>query len=131
MSQFVFKYSLGQKVTDPLGNIGIVKMLGVDEGGVQYHVQFSSNSNWWLEDQLADYDASSEFSGVISNLNLLPKFEILRFDTVQTISFECADAVNAAANALRLQGVEFDVYAFPSADGEWYLAKTEQPGELP
>ena len=129
MSQFDFKFGIGQKVTDPLGNIGIVKMLGVDDGGVQYHVQCSSNSNWWLEHQLAEYDASTEIQGIVSSLNLSPKFEILRFDTVQTTSFECADAVNAAVNALRLQGVEFDVYAFPSAEGEWYLVTS--PDVLP
>ena len=125
MSKFDFKFGIGQKVSDPLGNIGIVKMLGVDEGGLQYHVQCSSNSNWWSEHQLAEYDHANEISGIISSLDLPPKFELLRLDTVQTISFESIDAVNAAVEAIKMQGVDFKLYAFPSAAGEWYEIKSE------
>lgn len=47
-----FKHKLDQKVTDPLGQTGIVIMLGIDDGGKKCFVQTVNNSCWWKEDQL-------------------------------------------------------------------------------
>jgi hypothetical protein len=48
-----FKFELNQMVVTPLGDIGIISMIGYDDGGIQYYVKSSTNSSWFREDQLS------------------------------------------------------------------------------
>jgi hypothetical protein len=47
-----FKFTLDQKVTTPFGDLGVISMLGVDDGGNQYHVKTATGSNWFKESQI-------------------------------------------------------------------------------
>jgi len=51
--QVTFKFSPGQRVTTPFGDLGIVSTAGVDEAGtLSYFVKTATGGNWFNEDQL-------------------------------------------------------------------------------
>ncbi len=52
MKTIEFKYELDEKVITPFGDLGIIGMLGFDDGGPQYYVKTSVASNWFKESQL-------------------------------------------------------------------------------
>lgn len=45
-----FKFKLNQVVKTPLGEKGIITMLGVDASGPQYFVVTKNNSQWFTQD---------------------------------------------------------------------------------
>lgn len=48
-----FGFDLGEKVKTCFGDIGIVNMLGLDEGRLRkYHVKRSSDSQWFKKEEL-------------------------------------------------------------------------------
>lgn len=48
-----FKFSVGDKVQDPLGGIGIVAMLGQEQTTDQYYVKYANGQGcWWTPDCL-------------------------------------------------------------------------------
>ena len=53
--EVTFKHNLNEKIETPLGDKGMITMLGVDEGGNQYFITTPGNSDnrWWSEKQLA------------------------------------------------------------------------------
>lgn len=51
-----FKFVLDQKVTTPFGKLGIVTMLGFNDGGNQYYVKTESESQWFKEKELEEND---------------------------------------------------------------------------
>lgn len=51
MIKVKFLYDIDDVIVTPLGDKGVVKMLGYDDGGVQYYVQCPNNSAWWKEKQ--------------------------------------------------------------------------------
>lgn len=50
-----FKFDLNEKVKDQFDDVCIIKMLGVDDGGVQYFVNKKGNSRW-----VGEYDLRKE-----------------------------------------------------------------------
>jgi hypothetical protein len=48
-----FKYALEQKVTTEFGEIGIVKMVAVDETGQLCYVKTAGGGNWFKEAELS------------------------------------------------------------------------------
>lgn len=47
-----FSFILDQKVKTPFDEIGIVSMLGVDDGGKTYFVKTAATGAWFKESQL-------------------------------------------------------------------------------
>jgi len=47
-----YAFSLDQMVITPFGEIGLVAMLGYDDGGKQYYVKTKENDTWYKESQL-------------------------------------------------------------------------------
>lgn len=47
-----FKFILDQRVFTTFNEEGIVVMLGVDDGGKQYHVKTKLDSQWYKEKEL-------------------------------------------------------------------------------
>jgi hypothetical protein len=47
-----FKFTLDQKVTTPFGDVGLISMLAVDDGGNTYFVKTKDGGNWFKESQL-------------------------------------------------------------------------------
>ena len=52
MPTIEFKFELDQRVITPFKEIGIISMLGYDEGGNQYYTKSKSSSNWFKEKEL-------------------------------------------------------------------------------
>lgn len=48
-----YKYDLDEKVSTPFDQVGIVTMLGFDEGGNQYYVKTANTGSWFKESQLS------------------------------------------------------------------------------
>ena len=56
MLTYEFKYVLDQEVQTKLGNKGIVRMLAVDHGGIQYGVTTGiAGWTWFREDELTPF----------------------------------------------------------------------------
>jgi len=51
--QIDFLFSVGQKVTTPFGEVGIVRMAAVDSEGKQYNVLTKNGQPWFLEKELS------------------------------------------------------------------------------
>lgn len=50
MKKVEFVFDLDEKVeVIATGEVGIVTMLGVDDGGIKYFVQSTSDGKWWAE----------------------------------------------------------------------------------
>lgn len=47
-----FKFELNQRVETPFGEKGIVRMMGIDDGGKKYFVLMKNNENWFQESEL-------------------------------------------------------------------------------
>ena len=47
-----FKFNIDQRVVTPFEEVGIVEMLGVDDGGNKYFVITPTNSVWFKEEKL-------------------------------------------------------------------------------
>lgn len=53
MKTVEYKFDLDEKVECIVtGEMGVVGMLGLDDGGVQYFVKTKTSSNWWKEKQI-------------------------------------------------------------------------------
>lgn len=52
MRSIDFVYDLYDRVVTPFGDKGIVDMLGVNEGGIQYYVKTAKNDNWFREEEI-------------------------------------------------------------------------------
>lgn len=48
-----YEYSIDDKVKTPFGAVGIVTMLGFDDGGKCYHVKTEKSANWFKEKELS------------------------------------------------------------------------------
>jgi hypothetical protein len=51
-----FKFILGDFAYDKFGNKVIVKFLGFDDGGIQYHVQQASGIMYWTKEKDLKHD---------------------------------------------------------------------------
>lgn len=47
-----FQFELGDKVTTPFGDPGLVSMLGVNDGGNCYYIKTQAGGNWFKEREL-------------------------------------------------------------------------------
>ena len=47
-----YKFDIDEKVITPFDTLGIVTMLGYDEGGAKYYVQTETSSGWLKESVL-------------------------------------------------------------------------------
>ena len=47
-----YQFKLDQKVVTPLGDEGVVEMLGYDHSGVQYYIRTKVQGAWYRFDQL-------------------------------------------------------------------------------
>jgi len=48
-----FKFNLSDKVKTPVSmDTGIITMLAIDEGGIQYYIVTQFTSNWWSESKV-------------------------------------------------------------------------------
>ena len=54
MPNIEFKHSIDDRVTTPFGDVGIIEMLGFDEGGKKYYVRTKTGGNWLKEADLKD-----------------------------------------------------------------------------
>jgi hypothetical protein len=52
--QIDFRFSVGQKVTTPFGEVGIVRMVAADSEGKQYSVLTKQGQPWFLEKELSE-----------------------------------------------------------------------------
>jgi hypothetical protein len=50
--EVTFKFTLDQQVKTPFGDLGVVSMLAVDDGGNQYYVKTATGGNWFKESQI-------------------------------------------------------------------------------
>jgi len=48
-----FEFDIDEQVKTPFGDLGIVSMLGYDDGGPQYFVKTKEGGNWYKESQLS------------------------------------------------------------------------------
>jgi len=51
--QVTYKYNIDDVVVTPFGKEGIVRMLGYDDGGVQYYVNTADGGAWYKEKVLS------------------------------------------------------------------------------
>lgn len=56
MKTVEYVYKIDQKVKTPFGDVGIVSMLGFDDGGNQYFVKTATDGQWYKEKQLSPID---------------------------------------------------------------------------
>lgn len=68
-----FKFVLDQMVDTPLGETGIVSMLGVDGEGVKCYVHTPNNGTWWKEKQLKASKSLEPKSSKIVAAGIKPK----------------------------------------------------------
>jgi len=53
MKTVEYKFDIDEKVKCIVtGETGVICMLGLDDGGVQYFVKAKNASNWWKEKQI-------------------------------------------------------------------------------
>ena len=53
-----FEHEIDEEVITPFGEVGIVDMLGFDDGGKKYFVKTSNSGKWFKESALKDKPAA-------------------------------------------------------------------------
>ena len=54
MTDVTYRFKMDQRVVTPFGDPGIIKMLGYDDGDIQYFVNAKTKGSWFKECELTE-----------------------------------------------------------------------------